>query len=141
MVAYKSGATAPLTKEIVYRDLDITFQPHPVTGRVSTLTNNAAVKRALRNLIFTKRYERPYQPLLSSDVTGRLFENITRTTKEQIEKDVRVAIENFEPRVDLIDVIAYENNTDNNEIRVDIVFRVINQTDPTQLTLILERVR
>ena len=57
-----SGAINPLPNELIYSDVSSTFTPHPVTGKVTVLRNEDAVKRAIRNLILTDIYERPYEP-------------------------------------------------------------------------------
>ena len=55
-------------KNVVYSDLDIDFKVHPITGKLKVLKNAEAVKRALKNLILTKKFERPYEPLYGTNV-------------------------------------------------------------------------
>ena len=70
-----SGAQNPLLREIVFSDVNVTFTPHPVTGKLPVLKNADAVKRAVRNLILTNFGERPYDPLYGGNVRALLFEN------------------------------------------------------------------
>ena len=135
-----SGALSPLTNELVFSDINVSFTPHPVTGKVTVLKNAEAVKRAIRNLILTNKYEVPYEPLFGGNVLALLFENsdpfIEFSAKEQIE----TAIRNFEPRAEVLEV-KVQSNPDSNQLRIDIVFFVVNQKDPVELTVNLERVR
>ena len=70
-----SGSVNPITNELQFSDLSITFTPHPVTGKPVVKKNAEAVKNALKNLIYTNRFERPYEPAFGSDIRNRLFEN------------------------------------------------------------------
>lgn len=127
-------------KEVVFRDLPLSFTPHPITKKIVPLENDNAVKNALKNLILTNLYEVPYEPLFGSDVTNQLFENFTSMTSHTLKKNIKTAIANFEPRVELIGIDIDENH-DHSQLNVSIFFRVINQTEPVQLDLIIERVR
>lgn len=130
----------PLPSKPLYKDLNITFAKHPVTGALSSITNENAVKRALRNLILTNFYERPYNPEFGGNIRQHLFENFSPFTALQIKKNIIAAISNFEPRVELLEVITKQMD-DQNQLQVDIVFRVVNQADPINITLITERLR
>ena len=130
----------PVTKQLVYKDINMSFAKHPVTGNVSVLRNNEAVKRAVRNLILTNFYERPYNPLFGGNIRAMLFENITPLTEHSIYTAIKRAIENWEPRVEIND-IRVQSDPDNNGVNVTIVFTVINQLDPVKLDVFVERTR
>mgnify|MGYP003118673936 CR=1 FL=1 len=123
-----------------YSDLNITFNKHPVTGKLSVLKDADAVKRALRNLILTNTYERPYQPLIGASIRRRLFEPMDSITAHSIKKDIQVAINNFEPRVTVHD-IALIYDEDGHSVVINIVFRVNNQAEPVSTEITLERTR
>lgn len=135
-----SGAVNPNTKELIYSDLSFTFSPHPVTGKLPILKNEEAVKNAIRNLLLTNRYERPYEPLYGGNIPALLFENGDEFLEYRIRKQIQVALSNFEPRVTVrnISVLLID---DRNEAQIDIVFSIVNQKNPVELTVILERVR
>ena len=126
--------------EIVYRDIDNRFTKHPVTKKLQALTNNEAVKRAVRNIVLTDKMERPYHPELGSNIRKRLFENMDEITEFAIKKDIEECLSNYEPRAELIDVIV-EASPEENGVSINIVFRVNNQLDPVQINIILDRVR
>tara|TARA_R100000426_G_scaffold43201_2_gene33008 strand:- start:12978 stop:13400 length:423 start_codon:yes stop_codon:yes gene_type:complete len=140
MPAYKSGAVNPKTNEVIFKDLGLSFTTHPVTKKLSVLTNEEAIKRAVRNLILTNNYERFYNPFFGGNITSYLFENFSPITKVSIEKSVKDAIEVYEPRVDLLDVDINQND-DRNELIVNIIFRPKNQLQQTRLNFTIERVR
>jgi len=127
-------------QELVFSDLNFTFTPHPVTGKLPVLRNEQAVKKALRNLILTNKYERPYEPLFGGNILSLLFENSDNFLDYQIKKQIELAISNFEPRATLVNVIVNDNNDDNN-LEVTIIFFIENQKEPVELTINLERVR
>lgn len=129
-----------LSNEILFRDLNITFSKHPVTKRLSVLTNEEAVKRAVRNIVLTNKYERPFQPLLGADIRAKLFENMDSLTGFEIKRDIEIALKNFEPRVILNDV-KVTAKPEQNGIDITIVFTIVNQTEPVTTTIFLERTR
>jgi len=130
----------PIRNEVQYRDFDITFRANPITGQLNILKNNAAVKRALRNLILTNRYERPFRPNFGSTVTESLFDNFDTLTVSNVKEAIKIAVSDHEPRVQLLDV-RVNVTPDQNSMSVTIYFRVVNQAEPDELSLVLERVR
>lgn len=123
-----------------YSDLNLTFKAHPVTGKVGILKNAEAVKRAVRNLIMTNWYEKPYQPNYGGNLITKLFENADFFTAVDIHDAIKEAIDNHEPRADVIDIVV-DMDYDRNSVFVKIVFRILNQLEPVELDLYLERVR
>lgn len=141
MSAYKSGAVSPITNEIVYKDLGLSFTPHPITKKLNVLKNENAVKRALRNLILTNNFERFYNPLFGGNITSFLFENFTPADKLEMEKQIEDTVRIYEPRAILLEVNVSAANIDRNQLTVTVFFRLVNQTEPTQLSFTVERVR
>jgi len=130
----------PVRNEVQYRDFDITFRANPITGQLNILKNNAAVKRALRNLILTEKFERPFRPFFGSTVTQSLFENFDSVTAADVKDAIYLAVREHEPRVELLDV-RVNADPEQNSLQVTIFFRILNQAEPDELTLVLERVR
>ena len=135
-----SGAVNPLPNELIFSDINSTFTPHPVTGKVSVLRNEEAVKRALRNLILTDQFERPYEPLYGGNIRALLFENSDPFIEYQVKKQIETAINNFELRINLQEV-EVRSDPDSNTIDINIYFFVENRKDPVELQINLERVR
>ena len=130
----------PVRNEVQYRDFDITFRANPITGQLNILKNNAAVKRALRSLILTDKFERPFRPSFGSTVKQSLFENIDSLTESNVKDAITRAIRDHEPRVELLEV-RVSATPENNSLQVTMYFRVQNQAEPDELSLVLERVR
>ena len=133
--------TKPLsTNTRRWTDLDLDFTAHPVTKDIVLKKDVEAVKRSIRILLLTNRYERPFQPEIDGGVTRHLFELATPHTIHNIESVVRNCIYNHEPRAEVIDVFV-TGAPDNNGFNVSIHFRVINTPDPVTVELFLERLR
>ena len=123
-----------------WSDLDLDFTKHPVTKDVTRKTNVEAVKRSVKNLIRTNRYERPFHPEIDGGVTRHLFGLSTAHTKYDIELAVRNCLENFESRV-IVDDVVVIGDLDRNGFHVSIFFTVVNSPEPIEVGLFLERIR
>lgn len=136
----KSGSINPLRKEVQFSDLSISMTAHPVTGSIVVKKNADAVVGALKNLILTNRFERPYEPLFGADIYSRLFENFDPIEQVNIEEDIKTAVNNYEPRAKIseVQVIASPNS---NKVQVSITFYVINEAQPVTVGLQIERTR
>ena len=102
--------------------------------------DDQAIKTAVKNLILTNNYERPFHPEIGSQVNALLFEPATPLLKAVLEKTIRNTIENFEPRVNLTDV-QVDVDGDNNRVNVTIDFRILNTQTAQTIELALERTR
>jgi len=128
------------TSTRTFTDIDNAFSALPVSGDIATKTDEAAIKQALRNLILTRPYERPFHPEIGSPVTALLFENYTPLTKQLIEQTITNTINNFEPRVRLLGVVV-EGHPDENGVDVSIYFTILNTVQPIRLDISLKRTR
>lgn len=136
-----SGSLNPILKEVVFSDVNVSFTPHPVTGKLPVLRNADAVKRAVRNLILTNYGERPYEPLYGGNVRALLFENTDDPLLESlIRTRIEAAIENFEPRAK-VDRVIVDLKPDSNALVIRIRFTIINERFPVDLEVAIERVR
>ena len=129
----------PQIKATVHSDLKMSFAKHPITGRLNNVTNIEAVKQSVKNIVLCNHFERPYLPNYGGNVLTQLFENADSFTEFQVAKDIRIAIENYEPRAIVDDVIV--TTDDLNELRVKIIFRMRNVQKPIELIVMVERVR
>jgi len=124
-----------------FKDISLTFVPHPVTKDLPVLINERAIVRSVRNLVETIPTERFFNSLLGTDIRGSLFENFSRNTAIIIEDQVRETINNFEPRVDNVRV-EVNSSVDTNTLDVKVLFDIIGLEQPTQsFTFILEPTR
>jgi phage baseplate assembly protein W len=125
----------------VFSDLNLNFVAHPLTGDITKLTNIEAVKRSVRNLINTNFYERPFHPEIGSNVRSVLFEPVSQIIEDILSRHIQDVIENFEPRVELININS-RANVDENAYSVTIEFFVRNSPSGVQtVNLFLERLR
>ena len=123
-----------------FRDIDLDFSRNTVTNDVNVVEDVIAVKRAVKNLIQTNFYERPFQPELGCGIRELLFENFTPMTKVFLQRKIEEVIVNYEPRVQLQNVTV-DDDQDNNRLVVDIYFYVIGVPGPQQVQTFLQRVR
>lgn len=123
-----------------FTDLDLNFNIHPTTKDINRFKNENAVINSVKNLVLTNHYERPFQPELGSNLKRLLFEQVDNVTAALIEREIETTITNFEPRVDLKDVVA-SGFPDENGYKVEITFFLINNPDPISVDFFLERVR
>lgn len=130
-------ATQPQSR---FSDLDLDFTINPLTKDVSLKYDAEAVKRSLRNLIFTQRYERLFQPDINSGINNILFENFGSIQVVSLRNRIEQTIVNFEPRVTEVIVNVYENQ-ELHYLTVEIQFRVRNVPGLQELSLDLQRVR
>lgn len=123
-----------------YKDLDLNFRAHPVTKDVVKRTGNAAIIGALRNLILTNLYEKPFQPSFGSRVRGLLFEDVSFITANILQTEISNVIANFEPRVG-VDAIRVQANPEQNRYDITIRFFINNLEAPVTINFFLEKVR
>ena len=102
-----------------FKDISLSFEPHPVTKDLTILKNENAIKRSIRNLVTTIPTERFFQPIIGSGVRESLFDFVDFGTASVIQKEIETVIENFEPRVENVDVEAIARPDDNEfEVKV-----------------------
>ena len=121
-----------------FKDISLSFSPHPITKDLPVLTNERAIVRSVRNLVETIPTERFFQPNLGTEIRDTLFENFSRQTVNVIEDQVRDTVRAFEPRVgDVgVEVIA---NPDRNSFEVKVLFEIRGlEVAPQSFTFILE---
>jgi phage baseplate assembly protein W len=124
-----------------FKDISLSFVPHPVTKDLQVLKNENAIRRSVRNIVETTPTERFFNSLLGSDVRDSLFEFVDFGTASVIQSQILVAIENFEPRVDNV-VVEVNPQPDQNSFNVTVIFDIIGQEFPTQeYTFLLEAAR
>ena len=132
--------TAKSKKITLYQDFKKDLEKSPVSSDLTVWKDEDSVKESIKNLILTNRGERLMQPNLGGNINAMLFENITPAILILIQNQVRTTVELYEPRAELIDVIA-SSNIDDNTVRVKIMFYITNVQQPITLDVFLERTR
>ena len=124
-----------------FKDINLSFKPHPVTKDITSLRNENAIKRSVRNLVQTIPTERFFNSILGSQIRDSLFGFVDFGTASVIEREIITTIKNFEPRVDNLQVNV-EPRPDQNEFEVFVIFNIIGQDFPTQnFSFILQAAR
>ena len=124
-----------------FKDISLSFNAHPVTKDLTIIKNENAIKRSVRNLVQTIPRERFFNPILGTDIRGSLFDFVDFGTASVIEKQIQTTIDNFEPRVENLQIEVFPR-PDDNEFEVNIYFDIIGQEFPTQaFQFILEATR
>ena len=128
-------------KSRAFKDISLSFSPHPVTKDLPVLLNERAVIRSVRNLVETIPTERFFDSDLGTDIRASLFENFNATTVTIIEDQVRSTVRTYEPRVDDIGV-EVDGLPDRNALNVKVIFTINGlEIPPQEFTFILEPTR
>jgi len=127
----------------IYRDLSLFFTPNPVSGDVSMVTDVQDIKRSVRNLVMTNKFDRPFHPEIASHVRDLLFERFTPITFNLLRQRIETILENYEPRVRVLEIQIDDSGQmiDNNELNVRIFFALKNKPQTEFVDVMLERVR
>lgn len=123
-----------------YTDIDALFTAHPITGDVVTRKNDRAIKFAVKSLVLTNIYERPFHSEISSPVRGMLFQNFGDSFEIVMREAIAQLIAAFEPRVDVISVDVNPSH-DNHSVFIKITFLIKNTLQVTDVGITLERTR
>ena len=124
-----------------FKDLSASFQTNPLSNDLIALKNESAIARSVRNLVLTGQGERPFQPVLGTGVSRLLFENMDKLTASSIRSEIRTTIENYEPRVEINEILV-EPDFEGNAFHVTLQYFIIGIDVPEQeLTFALEPTR
>lgn len=109
--------------EPIFSDFDIMFGINPNTSDISRKLDADAIKFSVKNLVLTNHFERPFHSEIGSNVSGSLFELMTPVTSIVLKEDMRILLENFEPRVTVTDIIVTPIE-DTNTLKITILFYI-----------------
>ena len=124
-----------------FKDLSASFQTNPLSNDLIALKNESAIARSVRNLVLTIQGERPFQPVLGTGVNNLLFDNMDKLTASAIRSELRTTIENYEPRVEINEILV-EPDFEGNAMHVTLQYFIIGIDVPEQeLTFALEPTR
>ena len=123
----------------IYSDLDLFLRPHPVTGDIVTKKDTDAIKRSLRNIVLTNKFERPFKPNFGGSVRNMLFELDSTRNVRRFKKDLVQLIEALEPRVYNVNVET--GDVDANELNVQIFYSIRNGLPNQSAEYIITRAR
>jgi hypothetical protein len=124
----------------IYSDLDIAFSKHPITKDVTKKIKDNAIIASVKNIVSTNKGERPFNPNFGSNIRALLFEPMDRITVNTLEKEIELSIKNFEPRVEVVSIVAQPNYALNN-YKITLHFVIKNSLTPIKTTIYLSRLR
>jgi phage baseplate assembly protein W len=124
----------------LFKDLDLDFAPHPMTGDVPQKKDEEAVKRAIRNLILMNKYDKPFKPEVDSRITRLLFEPATPITAVMLRSNIIDMLNRYEPRAKINDVVVVFND-EKNMFEVSISFMLLNTRETSKVFVTIERLR
>ena len=124
-----------------FKDISLSFEPHPVTKDLPILKNENAIRRSVRNLVETNLTEKFFNSTLGSQIRSSLFDFVDYGSAANIKSQIELVISNYEPRVNNV-VVVVTPLPDDNTFDVQITFDIIGQEFPTQtFSFILEATR
>ena len=127
------------SRAVDYLDIDLTFAKRP-SGDIYKKKDAAAVKQSIKNLLLTDFYEKPFQPFFGGNLRAMLFELADEDTEDEVEENIRNAINKYEPRAEIL-TISVNVLPDQNDIRVSVYFKIISTQETVTFTTNLSRLR
>ena len=119
-----------------FKDINLSFKRHPVTNDVVTITDEDAIKRSVKNIIFTTLGEKPFMPQFGSVISESLFELSTNLNEVRITDEIKTSLMNYEPRIDNLD-ITVSLYPDSNEMNCVVEYEIVGMTAETQIVDVL----
>ena len=120
-----------------FKDISMSFETNPLNEDLIALKNTSAIARSIRNIVFTQPGEKFFNPEFGSRVSESLFEIVDEVSTIAIRDEIRSSIINYEPRVNLLDVLV-NPNPDENEMNVTIKYEIVGiDIPPQQLDFVL----
>ena len=114
-----------------FKDINLSFKRHPVTNDVLTVSNEDAIKRSVKNIIFTILGEKPFLPLFGSVINQSLFDLNTNLSEIRISDEIKSSLLNYEPRIDNVTVYVTVS-ADSNEMNCTVQYDIVGIPAPTQ---------
>ena len=114
-----------------FKDINLSFKRHPVTNDVVTIRNEDAIKRSVKNIIFTILGEKPFEPNFGSIISESLFDLSTSLNEIRVSDEIKQSLLNYEPRIDNIDVTVTVT-PDTNEMNCTVQYEIVGLPTPPQ---------
>lgn len=127
------------SRTVDYLDIDLTFNKRP-SGDIYKKRDAAAVKQSVKNLLLTDFYEKPFQPFFGGNLRAMLFELADEDAEDEIEENIRNAINKYEPRAEIL-TVSVNVLPDQNDMRVSVHFKIISTQETVTFTTNLSRLR
>ncbi len=135
-----NGTISVVSRKALYADLNTLFFAHPVLKDIKPVTDIDAVKNAVKNLVLSSRYDRPFHPELGCRITEMLFENSSPFTAMSIRQEIEQVLAEHEPRINQVNVEILDDS-DRNAYMVNISFNVTYDNRRAEISFYLNRLR
>ena len=130
-----------MAAKLSFKDININFKKHPVTGDLVVSKDASAIKQAIVNLLLTNRGERLFQPDYGSDIRSLLFEPLDYGTAGRMKSAIVYSLSTFEPRISVTRLECIPNYNDNG-FDVELLYNIIGSDNPpTNVEFFLARTR
>lgn len=129
-----------VSKKKPWRDLDLSLKIHPIRKDIIPLKDDAAVKNAVKNLLISNFFERPFQPTLGANLRGLLFEPADAITKLDLKQGIRRVLDTHEPRIKVLNIKVFDES-DNNSYRITVNFLIKEYDTAESVEIVLRRLR
>ena len=114
-----------------FKDINLSFKRHPVTNDVLTISDEDAIKKSVKNIVFTILGEKPFQPNFGSVINNSLFELSTSLSEVRVSDEIKQSLLNYEPRIDNVTVYVTVS-ADSNEMNCTVQYDIVGIPAPTQ---------
>mgnify|MGYP001108124044 FL=1 len=129
-----------VSKKKPWRDLDLSLRIHPIRKDIIPLKDDAAIKNAVKNLLVSNFFERPFQPTLGANLRGLLFEPADAITKLDLKQGIRRVLDTHEPRIKVLNIKVLDES-DNNSYRITVNFLIKEYDTAESVEIVLRRLR
>ena len=131
---------AQIARQETYKDLDFTFKQNPNTNDVGIKKDNASVIQSVLNILRTNYGERPFNYNFGANLRAYLFENMTNITAAQMSTSVNTALQNWEPRIEVLNT-NIQAKADENDVFITVTGRVKSTNEIVDIATTIERLR
>ncbi len=131
---------AQIARQATYKDLDFSFKQNPNTNDVGIKKDNAAVIQSCLNILRTNHGERPFDYNFGANLRAYLFENMTNSTAANMATNIQVALKNYEPRIEVLNVNIQATATEN-DVFITVTGRVKSSNEIVDIATTIERLR
>ena len=131
---------AQIARQETYKDLDFSFKQNPNTNDVGIKKNNAAVIQSCLNILRTNHGERPFDYNFGANLRAYLFENMTNTTAANMATNIQIALKNYEPRIEVLNV-NIQATASENDVFITVTGRVVSTNEVIDISTTIERLR
>ena len=114
-----------------FKDINLSFKRHPVTNDVVVIRDEDAIKRSVKNIIFTILGEKPFEPNFGSVINESLFDLNTSLNEIRVADEISASLRNYEPRISNIDATVTVA-PDTNEMNCTVQYEIVGLPTPPQ---------